>query len=62
MVSNITIEIDQRVLIDLVCSYIQEKTGNTIEPSCVKIETKSKQNYRSEWERADFRATYSSSL
>lgn len=54
---RIDIEIDEIDLKQLVLEHIIKQTGNssiTIED--INIETKSKQNYESEWERAAFRA------
>jgi hypothetical protein len=47
----------------LVIDYIAQKISEGIlDPKLVKIETKSTQNYRSEWEDADFRATFDGEL
>ena len=54
---KIQITIDKRTLVGLVCGYIEKQMGDIgFKVSDVKIETKSKQNYSSEWEIADFRA------
>lgn len=51
------VEIDKKELKKLVIAAISEQIGNMgFDPEFVQIETKSQQNYRSEWEEADFRA------
>lgn len=54
--SNIVIEIDESKLKQLVLEYLNDRVDAGIELSDVTIEVKSKQNYRSEWEYAQFRA------
>lgn len=57
-VANIKIEYSATDLKNLVLKDLQEKFPNQkIELHRVNIETKSKQNYKSEWETADFRAS-----
>ncbi len=60
---KLKIEIDEATVKQLVLKYIQDKLGNVelIEKQ-VRIETKSKQNYRSEWEVAAYRAVYDSEI
>jgi len=54
---RILIEIDKATLIGLVANYIEAQMGDIhFNIDDIKIETRSKQNYRSEWEVADFRA------
>lgn len=54
---KIEIEIDEKRLRELVLDEIHDKLGSiAFTPDDVKIEVKSKQNYRSEWEPAKFRA------
>ena len=56
---KLRIEISEADLKKLVLQDIQEKLGSVaLDPDKVKIETKSKQNYRAEWEIAAFRAVY----
>jgi len=55
--STLKIEIDEKKLRELVSDYIEEKTGNTIDETNIQILVKSKQNYKSEWETASFKAT-----
>ena len=59
-----TIEIDEKKLKELVKDYLQNICGDSISimTSDIEIEVKSKQNYRSEWETADFRAKFSTTL
>lgn len=56
---KLDIEINERVLKQLVLEHIKSKLGDNLEIGLddIKIETKSKQNYRSEWEESAFRAT-----
>ena len=54
---KIQIEIDERTLRQLVLNYLSNKLGDVpLNVDDVKIETKSTQNYKSEWEQAAFRA------
>lgn len=56
---KINIEIDESELRRLVFEHIRSKLGDAkINPKHVKIQVKSKQNYKSEWEEAAFRAVY----
>lgn len=57
---RIRIEIDEKTLTTLVHEYLVKQLGVDILPDVydIKIEVKSKQNYRSEWEKAEFRAVY----
>lgn len=52
----IHIEIGEYDLKSLVYAHISKITGANITPDQVKIQVKSKQNYKSEWEEAAFRA------
>ncbi len=54
------IEISASDLKKLVLDYLREQLSEELNVENVKIETKSKQNYRSEWEQADFRCVYES--
>lgn len=42
----------------IIADYISNRVGYDIEADKVTIETKSKQNFKSEWEQADFRAKF----
>lgn len=44
----------------LIIDDIHVRTGQSIDTINVSIETKSSQNYKSEWEQADFRGVYRS--
>lgn len=56
--ANIKIEYSATDLKNLVLKDLQGKfPGQKIELHQVAIETKSKQNYKREWETADFRAS-----
>ena len=56
---EINIKIDERELKELVVSHIQDAMdGAEVLPEDVEILVKSKQNYSSEWEKAEFKATY----
>lgn len=56
---KITVKLNKKDLVALILSEIQEKTKNySLKESDIVIEVKSNQNYKSEWESADFRATY----
>jgi hypothetical protein len=46
----------------LIIAHLEEKTGGPIKEADLTIEVKSKQNYKAEWERADFRAQFSAEL
>ena len=55
--AQIKIEVDEATLKGLVVSHLMNMLGDvSLEMKDVTIETKSKQNYRSEWESAAFRA------
>lgn len=56
---TIKIELNEKDLEQLVMDEIERRLGSIpIDTSKVTIETKSTQNYKSEWESAAFRATY----
>lgn len=56
----ITATINEEDLCEIIADHISNQTGRVVTRDEVKIETRSKQNYKSTWERADFRATYQS--
>ncbi len=55
--SKIHIELDDKIMKQLLFTYIEEQYGikEPLENNNVTIMVKSKQNYRSEWEPADFK-------
>ena len=59
---QITVEINEAELKRLVVSHIEQYFNtdefSLFDPNRVTIEVKSKQNYKSEWETATFRARY----
>lgn len=56
--AKIEIEYDESALRELVLKDLQRTMPNVdFADSDIKIEVKSKQNFRSEWEPASFRAT-----
>jgi len=56
---KVSVEIDEEKLKELVRDYLNEQLGELgAELSNIKIETRSKQNFRSEWEEAEFRARF----
>lgn len=58
--AHLKFEIDEQTIKRILVSYIQSKLGDVkVDENDVKIEVKSKQNYRSEWETSAFRAQYS---
>jgi len=54
---NINIVLSEEDLKKLVVKELSDKLNCNIDIGVVKIEVKSKQNYKSEWEPAAFRAT-----
>jgi len=58
---KIRIEIDERALRELVLKNLGAVLGDVaLDEKNLRIEVKSKQNYKSEWEEAAFRAVYES--
>ena len=55
---KLKIEIDEDTLKGLVRMHIEEKVNATIDTDKVRILVKSKQNYKSEWEVAAFKAEF----
>jgi len=54
---RLQIEMTEQDLKNQVSNWFEKHTGLEIEPKDIKIMVKSKQNYKSEWEIAEFRAT-----
>lgn len=55
---KIKIEITEKEIKNLIQNYIIEKFNEPIESDKIKILVKSKQNYKSEWENASFKAEF----
>ena len=56
---KIRVEINEKELRRLVFDYLRDMLGSVaLKPEDVQIQVKSKQNYKSEWEEAEFRAVY----
>jgi hypothetical protein len=56
----VRIELSEKDLVRLVKGDISKMTCRDVDMSKIKIQVKSKQNYKSEWEEAEFRAVYES--
>lgn len=56
---KINIEIDEFQLKRLILDHLTRQLGDIpVTMDRIRIEVKSKQNYKAEWEQASFRATY----
>lgn len=57
---KIKVELSRAQLEQLIIAHIKNKLGDDIKlkPMDLTIEVKSTQNYKSEWENAEFRARY----
>jgi len=56
---NIKIEINEKQLTEIIINHLLEKVSELdFDKENLKIEVKSIQNYKSEWEIASFKATY----
>lgn len=53
---KLTVELDEQTLRQLVIDHLSSILCVQMDASEVKIEVKSKQNYKAEWEKAEFRA------
>lgn len=59
--ASITVNYDENELKALVLKDLANKLGSIkLDEKNIKIEVKSKQNYKSEWEVAAYRASYTS--
>lgn len=57
---KIKINYDEHELKELIISDLKSKLNDIpFDKNNIIIEVKSKQNYKAEWEKADFRASYS---
>lgn len=52
----VTVEIDEQTVIGLIRRHINEVVGTEVADKDVRIEVKTKQNYRAEWEVGGVRA------
>ena len=55
---KINAELTEKELKELIVAHFYEKIGASLDADKIRIEVKSKQNYRSEWETSCFRAKY----
>lgn len=60
--AQIEVVIDKKKLIELVKDYLCSKLVGVSEADNVQILVKSKQNYKSEWEDAEFKAVYTQEI
>jgi len=56
---QVNVEMNEKDIRDAISDWIRKEVGVSIYPQQVKIQVKSKQNYKSEWEEAAFRANFS---
>lgn len=59
---TIKVEYTEKELAALVLKDLQENASYPIKEEDIRIEVKSKQNYRSEWEKASYRAVIEKTL
>ena len=59
MSTKVVIEVDTNALKRLVCEELSHKLNISINTQDVTIEVKASMNYKSEWEKGEFRATIS---
>jgi hypothetical protein len=60
---HIKIEVDESTLRKLVLNYLEEKLGSVpLDDKTVRIEVKTKQNWKAEWEVGAFRAIYETEI
>lgn len=53
------IEISEMEVKQIIADAISDKIGRDVKTTDISVEVKSKQNFKSEWEMAHFRAVYS---
>lgn len=58
---QVKIKLSAKEIREAIHSWIQREIGIAIYPDDIRIQVKSKQNYKSEWEEAAFRAHFESS-
>ncbi|KKL93590.1 hypothetical protein LCGC14_1873140 [marine sediment metagenome] len=59
MSTKVTIDIDTDTLKRLICDELSRKLNDEIDVADVTIEVKASMNYKSEWEKGEFRARIS---
>lgn len=59
---KVKFEITEKELKEIISDYFMEKTNQDINEEKILIMVKSKQNYKSEWEVAAFKATFEGDL
>lgn len=52
------VELSEEDIREAICDYVRVRTGVSLKPSAVKVQVKSQQNWKSEWELAHFRAHF----
>ena len=52
------IELSEEEIYKAIAQYIQRETNISVDPNCIRVEVKSKQNYKSEWEQASIRCIF----
>jgi hypothetical protein len=57
---RIRVELSENDLKNLIIKELNKRYGDEFDPRSLKIEVKSTQNYKSEWEQANYRAIYES--
>ena len=57
--TKVTIDIDTDTLKRLICNEINRTLGDEVDLEDVTIEVKASMNYKSEWEKGEFRAKIS---
>jgi hypothetical protein len=59
MGTHIKVEINERDLVEIVRNHIASTlVDREVDRKDIKIEVKSTRNYKSEWEKAEYRAVY----
>lgn len=56
------VELSEPEIRAAIASYVADRTGVTIQEGEIVIEVKSKQNYRSEWEKAAIRCEFDAGI
>lgn len=59
---KITVEISEDDIKKIIVKHLGNVMEGALKPENVIIETKSKQNYKSEWETAEFRVRYEGNI